>query len=638
MIRNENGINFDVGYPLSDDDFHLLYVDINKDQHQRFLDWIKDVKAAPLIICGQIGTGKTTFIEKGFFETDNQKSPFDIKISFDTDTLFHFEGEYWGLFLGKIIDLAGRLKVDISSFRLAKDILGSGCSDNDLKEQLLRESISISEIKKQKEVFVKVGNLVTELHPVIKKIISRIEDKNGRELFIYAEGIDKFKYNETAYHFVQGILDFMADYKTLYEVNFVHLYFGNRWRRSDFIILHNAGKQEVEAVLQKRLGDRYKDFYSGIIPAIAGMSGGNLRQGLKILTEYYYAVEVLKKTADQAFSYACSLTRNNSLYITREKFPSDIIKVVYQDGYLLTEMLTEWERRDDIHDALYNNWIMITGESKDKKQWESMINPLIIPASDIITDLPESPEVVLLKQWAKEHETSPFGLEIDKSISEEQIEGAKAEIEPENKDTVASTLTKTRIFDIIDSESCGLNPFNIIDLFERLAVYFLEEKRKDKIIIAYDDLEIAKIANDFIVGKAATYKPVACKNIFLKNPTAENIFTEIRNNEDKYTALSIFFENALSDKDVLTLNKLRDSFIQNRMIWWIKFDHLRSYLEKWTQLQQFFLIYRLDENLLAWITKEEVLEDLEELEESKSDEMKNRLKKVLHYLEGKKNG
>jgi len=32
------------------------------------------------------------------------------------------------------------------------------------------------------------------------------------------------------------------------------------------------------------------------------------------------------------------------------------------------------------------------------------------------------------------------------------------------------------------------------------------------------------------------------------------------------------------------------------------------------------------------------LEDLEELEESKSDEMKNRLKKVLHYLEGKKNG
>ena len=34
MIRNENGINFDVGYPLSDDDFHLLYVDINKDKHQ----------------------------------------------------------------------------------------------------------------------------------------------------------------------------------------------------------------------------------------------------------------------------------------------------------------------------------------------------------------------------------------------------------------------------------------------------------------------------------------------------------------------------------------------------------------------------------------------------------------------------
>lgn len=631
MIRNENGINFDVGYPLSDDDFHLLYVDINKDQHQRFLDWIKDVKAAPLIICGQIGTGKTTFIEKGFFEIDNQKSPFDIKFSFDTDTLFHFEGEYWGLFLGKIIDLADRLKVDISSFKLAEDILGIGCSDNDLKEQLLRETISILEIKKQKDVFKKVGNLVAELIPLIKKIILRIEDKNGRKLFIYAEGIDKFKYNETAYPFLQGILDFMADYKTLYEVNFVHLFFGNKWRMSDAIILHNAGKKEVEAVLQKRLGDRYKDFYSGIIPAIAGMSGGNLRQGLKILTEYYYAAEVLKKTADQAFSYACSLTRNNSLFIAREKFPSDIIKAVYRDRYLLTEMITG-EQRDSVHDALYNKWIMITGESKDKKQWKSMINPLITPASDIITDLPESPEAMLLKQWAKEHEISPFGLEIDKSISEEQIIDLKTEI------TATATLSKTRIFDIIDSESCGLNPFNIIDLFERLAAYFLEEKRKDKIIIAYDDPEIAEIANDFIIGKAATYKPVECKDIFLKNPTAENILTQIRNNEEKYTALSIFFGNALSDKDALTLNKLRDRFIQNRMIWWIRFDHLRSYLEKWTQLQQFFLIYRLDENLLAWITKDEVLEDLEEIDDSDSDEMKNRLKKVLHYLEGKKNG
>lgn len=291
------------------------------------------------------------------------------------------------------------------------------------------------------------------------------------------------------------------------------------------------------------------------------------------------------------------------------------------------------EQKDSVHDALYNNWIMITGESRDKKQGGSMINPLITPASDIITDLPESPEAMLLQKWAKEHEISPFGLEIDKSISKEQI---KAGIEPEDKDAVTVTLTKTRIFDIIDSESCGLNPFNIIDLFERLAAYFLEEKRKDKIIIAYDDSEIAKIANDFIVGKAATYKPVACKDIFLKNPTAENIFTEIRNNEDKYTALSIFFGNALSDKDVLALNKLRDSFIQNRMIWWIRFDHLRRYLEKWTQLQQFFLIYRLDENLLAWITKDEVLEDLEEIDDS--DEIKNRLKKVLHYLEGKKNG
>ena len=113
---------------------------------------------------------------------------------------------------------------------------------------------------------------------------------------------------------------------------------------------------------------------------------------------------------------------------------------------------------------------------------------------------------------------------------------------------------------------------------------------------------------------------------------------EIKNNSVEDVALSIFFKKALCDEDILTLNKFRDRFIQNRMIWWINFEHLKKYLRNWSQLQQFFLVYRLDENLTEWITKDEIKEDLKAFEETDSDEMKNRLKKVLRYLERKKNG
>ena len=130
--------------------------------------------------------------------------------------------------------------------------------------------------------------------------------------------------------------------------------------------------------------------------------------------------------------------------------------------YLLTDTI-KGEQRDDVHDAIYNNWIMIKGESDDKKQWISEINPLITPASAIVTDFPESPEMSLLKQWAEQNKTSPFGLGFDKGFGEEYIEDSTSEIEIKlkNGEPVAAssaTLAMTRIFDTIDSESSGLRP------------------------------------------------------------------------------------------------------------------------------------------------------------------------------------
>ncbi|NIM11227.1 MAG: hypothetical protein GTO45_04475 [Candidatus Aminicenantes bacterium] len=98
MKRNQYGINFDLGVPLqSSEEFELLYVELYSEEKQRLINWIEDRNEGPMIVAGQIGTGKTTFIKKAFQEASIDC---DVKIGFDTEVPpIHREdsGEYsWG--------------------------------------------------------------------------------------------------------------------------------------------------------------------------------------------------------------------------------------------------------------------------------------------------------------------------------------------------------------------------------------------------------------------------------------------------------------------------------------------------------------------------------------------------------------
>jgi hypothetical protein len=46
-----------------------------------------------------------------------------------------------------------------------------------------------------------------------------------------------------------------------------------------------------------------------------------------------------------------------------------------------------------------------------------------------------------------------------------------------------------------------------------MASYFLDNERKDKIIIGYENRDAVKMANDFLIGKAGTYRPGHFKDI-----------------------------------------------------------------------------------------------------------------------------
>ncbi|MCU0286752.1 MAG: hypothetical protein MUF15_10160 [Acidobacteria bacterium] len=105
---------------------------------------------------------------------------------------------------------------------------------------------------------------------------------------------------------------------------------------------------------------------------------------------------------------------------------------------------------------------------------------------------------------------------------------------------------------------------------------------------------------------------------------------------------SIFFEKELSEKELLAFDQKRDKFIDYKMVWWLPFDHLKRYLSYWTQLRQFFKIFHLEADILGNLSKKEIEEDLDyarhiDFETQNKKHVLHRLKKVLTYLETRKN-
>ena len=81
---NTNGINFDIGLPLiKQDELDLLYIDWLPEQTEKLNLWMRDITANPIIVTGQIGCGKTTFIQKAIYAT---KTKPDLTINLDKIT------------------------------------------------------------------------------------------------------------------------------------------------------------------------------------------------------------------------------------------------------------------------------------------------------------------------------------------------------------------------------------------------------------------------------------------------------------------------------------------------------------------------------------------------------------------------
>ena len=121
MKRYRFGINLDGGVPLaSESDFEQLYVECSHETVEILTSWIKEGDS-PLLLGGQIGSGKSTLIKKAF--RDSSQEP-EISLHFDRESINLDAGDFWAITLAGFIDAALKEGIDLSFCNLPEELGG----------------------------------------------------------------------------------------------------------------------------------------------------------------------------------------------------------------------------------------------------------------------------------------------------------------------------------------------------------------------------------------------------------------------------------------------------------------------------------------------------------------------------------
>ncbi len=604
MQVNKRGMTIDLGYPLSETEMEDMFVDLFPELRGRCLEWLKDEKnILPMMLAGQIGTGKTTLINQLFLESGIEP---DLRLSFDKDDFDISIGGFLGYVFFQTLKALQNLKVDVrkwgddfskaTGMSLDKTITVFFFQEPDAQASIMRK-IVLNLFEDQED------NYKVQL----AEMLEILSDTLGRPPLIFCEGIDKYQFSGVKIRLLSPILSVLSKSpgKLMCELNLVcTINLDFEWQRQDSLIaiLTSSDETEIRELLQRRTGI-YSNYRESIFPILAKLSGGNPRQAVRLQAEFEYAYEKLKKPKDEAISYACDRVRNDFLRSGEVAFSLEHLKTVKRDGFLIPS--------EESETPLHWNWILATAEPSIGRI-PVKINPLLLPALESFEGLiPEDPEVEKLKLWAQEHDTSPFGLTIPQDM---KIEGFIDEMNKSGLMEPALSLEK---------------------IFNELASFFLSQRFNSLYLILYQDLEVARLASDYICGKAG----VLAEKWFFDGIIDKNVesFNQFFKFLEKHDGLSLFYDESLKPKDVEWCETKRDQLIEKRIIFWAKKDKGLSYLNVWPHLRQFLRILELEKEIWRDISQEDIEEDLKLLEEAtipdeNKKEVKEKLEKVLLSL------
>jgi hypothetical protein len=608
MKRNKYGINFDEGLPFESDwEFQKLYVPFHQPQIEEFVDWIM-TNDKPVLIGGQIGSGKSTFINKTFKDCSSTQP--DISFHFDTEGENLSEGDFLRILLVGVANFAIGKKIDLSFSNLPQELT----NNQDEKWVTLMDKISVLELSLdsyefRKTLAQKIVENIEYITASINKIIETIEANIDRQLLLFASGIDKYEPLTASYFSIQSSLSILSKYKTIFEVNAVHL-FDNKWvlKNVQKIFLGSFSKESILEILRKRTGV-YTKSIGDILNNITDLSGGNPRQALRLLTNYVF---IKNQRIDADISLRFSMKKTIQDFFSFANEPSkELINYVSRENSISATLLTLPADKDTAQRAIYGNWIFLINE-KEGNIWNAIVNPIVTFFFKGEID-PEQYEQLLLGKYAENNQISPSGLTFQKTNDEGLLSKIKNEL----------------------SQYAAENyKLNLTDTLDLLSISFFSSDRQDRIIVGYRDKGIMEAVKAYVFSKIVQFDDLSIINYKINN--TENIVFQLTKilTRNKVGIYSFTFEEDFPDEQISEVDKTRDKMIYNKVIWWIPMAFLPKYLQKWIQLRQIFQIIILEDEIMNVLNLQQVEEDIEFYKKIKGNDnsiIKN-LEIVAEYL------
>ena len=586
MKRNRFGINVDEGVSLTtEEEFELLFVDTESDAQKRLGKWLKSGDQ-PVLFGGQIGCGKTTLIEYIFHDSGIRP---DITFHFDKSSLNLSTTDSWSIVFTELFryfashDLAGI--EDIPSEY--KDLLGETPDEwHESISQIRLESFSQKSINKNRAFNILLETMQNLLGDFCTVLIGRIASLKKSPLVLFASGVDKFEPKTAAYFALNEIFQSLCFYKTLFEVNAVHLFSGDPWMRTlEKIFISAFETEQIELVLKKRLGI-YAEPYTEEIHLVAEYSGGIPRQGLRLLGSFLASLKQ-KPNKNQAFSQAVENV-NRDFFAFSQRPEEALMQNVNKNRLLETSLISLAGDLETAQRAVFGNWIILKNQMHETS-WKAFVNPVIKESFIDIT--PEEPERKLLKKYARQKGISDFGLEVD----------------------INQTGWQDTLMDQLEAPI----ELNVTEILDSISSALLSKQRADRIIVAFENKVVASATRAYFEAKSNTYEYQSWSHdIIEENAEKSPLINMLQCFSEKPVDVHSFeFVGQFSKKALDELNVRRDCFFDKQLIWWIPRQQLRSYLERWTQLRQFFQIYVLDEDLARSLSIDDIESDLDFMSE-----------------------
>ncbi len=629
MKLNKFGINIDEGLPLQGEAIDKLYEPCFPDFSKEIKNWIKSsLSSKPLLVGGQIGSGKTTLLNQLFGQKN--LSP-EIIIEFDKESLNLDEGDFLSIVLARFLKKIDELQLDINSLELPYDYFNLKEKNlNGLIELLIPSLFSIETFENKEKARKVVSEHSEYFKNLIIKLGELIQEYFKNSFFIFASGIDKFNTKSSAFFELKSSLNILSKFKTLFEVNAIHLFlpdvttpFKNIAKK---LLITTPSNKQIINILKKRMGI-YSQPVENELELISKWSGGNPRQAIRILSYFLSLQKKSDLTKTEKLAKAIKQT-SEDFFSFANKPNLELIKTVERDKKIETSLINLPGDKDTAQEALYGNWIFITDDSQNNS-WPAIINPLVKSyfTEETIT---ESPEQILLTKYAETHGISASGLTFT-TLDKEGVEKSPSEI----------------LFEFLSSGIEEPYPLKIVEILDLIAAALLSKDRKDRILIAYKDKKILEAARAYIFAKANTYEYQRYEHRIITGGKNQNPLQQIEETLAIDTDIFSFdLEGDWSEVQLDILNKHRDIFIYYQMIWWVPYKNIKKYLPHWVQLRELFEFYVLEDEMLGSLSKEDIesdilfLEDLIESENSAESETVKNFKIVLEFLkkEGGENG